>query len=370
MATTSEDPAAEESEGYDQIPPQQRKKALQRDNHSCQLCPRKGPQAGGNTPLHVHHKTYEPDDCDLHDLDNLITLCIHCHGWHHSRPTPDLPPVEITEEARVELIPVDFEIIDLLCREGLLTIDEISDEITPDKSRPALKDCLWRIMGIDTVVEEQEQLIDQDADTGRWGLPSQIDSSKRHGPATIHETVQRTIDSMVVEALDRGCDRETISDVIDINPRTVNRIEHRGQAYAFPLDRYTGRGRPPKDGFELTRQSATDGGDVADNQQHLDDLSRDEAIVEDATGDADSVAAAGADAAGAGADTGVDADCNDSHTAGADEDSDGDDGNPVDAGESVTADADAEDNAAGANRNHDDDSDVDASRRRGWCHRL
>ena len=335
MATTPEDAAANESEGYDQIPPQQRKKALKRDNHSCQLCPRKSPQAGGNTPLHVHHKTYEPDDCDLHDLDNLTTLCIHCHGWHHSRPTPDLPPVEITEEASVQLIPDDFEIIDLVCREGPLTADEINDKITSDKCPLALKDCLWRIMGIDTVVEEQEQIIDQAADTDRWGLPSQIESSKRHGPATIYETVQRATDRMIVEALDRGCDRETIGEVIDIDPRTVNRIKHRGQAYAFPLDRYTGRGRPPKDGFELPRQSATDGGDVADNQQHLGQLSGNGAVDEDTTGGTDSAAANDADAAGG----------------------------------SVTADADAEENAAGANRDVGNGGDVDTGRRRGWCHK-
>jgi len=367
MATTSEDPAAEESEGYDQIPPQQRKKALQRDNHSCQLCPRKGPQAGGNTPLHVHHKTYEPDDCDLHDLDNLTTLCIHCHGWHHSRPTPDLPSVEITEEASVQLIPDDFEIIDLICREGPLTADEINDKITSDKCPLALKDCLWRIMGIDTVVEEQEQLIDQDADTGRWGLPGQIEFSKRHGPATIYETVQRATDRMIVEALDRGCDRETIGEVIDIDPRTVNRIKHRGQAYAFPLDRYTGPGRPPKDSFETPRQSATDGGDVADNQQHLNELSGDEAVDEDATGGTNS--AAGADAAGGSATADADAGGKDTSTAGADKDSDGDDGDLADAGGGVTADADVKDNATGANRDHDDCGDVDAGRRRGWCHK-
>ena len=366
MAATSEDAAADESEGYDQIPPQQRKKALQRDNHSCQLCPRKGPQAGGNTPLHVHHKTYEPDDCDLHDLDNLITLCIHCHGWHHSRPTPDLPSVDITEEARVKLIPVDFEIIDLICREGLLTIDEISEGITPNKCRLAIKDCLWRIMGIDTVVEEQEQLIDQDADTGRWGLPSQIEFSKRHGPTTIYETVQRTIDRIVAEALDRGCDRETISDVIDIDPRTVNRIGHRGQAYAFTLDRYTGPGRPPKDGFELPRRSATDGGDVADNQQYLDELPGDEAIDEDATGDTDGVADDDTDADAAGVDAG--AGDNDTRTTDGNGDHNGDDSDAVDAGEGVTA--DAENNAdAGANRDVEDGGDVGAGRRRGWCHR-
>lgn len=274
MVTPEDDPTDDEA-GYDEIPPQKRKQARQRDDNTCQLCGQTGRRAGGTVPLEVHHKQDDPADCDLHDLPNLITLCVHCHYWQHSRPTPELPPVKITDEAAAVLIPVDFEIIDLLYREGPLPTEAIQDGIKSEKCRLALKDCLWRIMGVDNVVDDQHQLIDQDAETGRWGLPYQIESSERQLPSTIHEVVQRTIDSLVVEAHNRGYDREVISDVIDINPRTVNRIKHRGQAYDFPLELYTGRGRPPKSGSEITGQSATEAR-VPETQQHLDDLTAEE----------------------------------------------------------------------------------------------
>ena len=305
MASASEDAAEDESEDYDQIPPQQREKARKRDNHTCQLCPRKGPEAGGITPLQVHHKTYEPDDCDLHDLDNLITLCVHCHGWHHSRPTPETPPVKLTEEAGVELNAIDFEVIDLLHREGPLTLDEIQDGIKPDKTRPALKECLWRIMGIDTVVEDQHQLIDQDVDSGRWGLPYQIGSSERRLPTAIHDVVRRTIDSIIVDARDRSCDIKAISEVLDINSRTIKRITHRGRAYDFPLDRFTGPGRPPENGFELDHQTPMSTGSVGESQQHLDELSEDDEDTEaDCTGEDNNTVST---------DTGSDSDDNDTN---------------------------------------------------------
>jgi 5-methylcytosine-specific restriction endonuclease McrA len=53
----------------------QRPKALDRDNHTCQDC-------GATENLHVHHikpvRTFD-DPNDAHDLENLITLCEHCH---------------------------------------------------------------------------------------------------------------------------------------------------------------------------------------------------------------------------------------------------------------------------------------------------
>jgi hypothetical protein len=272
MAETHQDCDHDKTADRSEIPPHQREKAKEDDNHTCQFCARKSPEEGGNTPLHVHHKSYDPDDCDLHDLDNLITLCIHCHHWMHSKPTPDTTMIEITEETAIELIPVDFEIVELLNKEGPLTTEAIAERIRPEKSPPAVEERLWRIMGIDAVVDDQPQLIDQDATTGRWGLPHQIDTSERRIPDAVQEIVQRTIDSLVAAAIERGCDRETVTTVFGLHKRTTYRIQYRGQAYDFPVSMYTGQGRPREDGDTIDHPSATEGADEPASQQQLDAL--------------------------------------------------------------------------------------------------
>ncbi|MEA1930193.1 MAG: HNH endonuclease [Euryarchaeota archaeon] len=258
----------------DEIPPAQRKKALERDNYTCQLCSAKGAKVGGTIPLQVHHKAYHPDDCEIHDLENLITLCLHCHNWFHNRPSPDTPAVDISDAAADKLIPVDFEIIQILSQDGPLLPSEITDRITPDQSLLAVKERLWRIMGIDNAVEDQPQLLDQDAETGKWGLPYQIDTSERRIPDQVQEIVQRTVDALVESALARGCDRATVTEVFDIHQRTTYKVQYRGQAYDFPVSMYAGKGRPEKDGDEIKQETPPESN--IETQQHLDDLGEEE----------------------------------------------------------------------------------------------
>ena len=55
-----------------------------RDGHKCTKCGMKEYQANGGSSLHCHHKkpkkTY-PELC--FDLDNCVTLCLHCHKEDH-----------------------------------------------------------------------------------------------------------------------------------------------------------------------------------------------------------------------------------------------------------------------------------------------
>lgn len=67
----------------------QRKKALERDNYTCQLC-------GSKQNLEVHHiipfndfKSYEK----ANELNNLVTLCKSCHGKIEHRFAPLFPVV-------------------------------------------------------------------------------------------------------------------------------------------------------------------------------------------------------------------------------------------------------------------------------------
>lgn len=288
MATTPEDSDKNESTERREIPPQQREKARKRDNYRCQFGNKKGLRAGGSVPLEVHHKSYDPENCDLHDLENLITLCRHCHSHLHNKPTVDNVEARIDEKAAVELLPVDFEVIELLEENGPLTTQEIAEQISQERSLQSLEARLWRTMGIDTVVSSQPQLIDQDADSGKWGLPSQITTSKRRIPDDKYAIIQRTFDSLVNDALARGCDRETVAEIFGLHFRTTYRIQYRAQAYNFPIGSFIGQGRPRKSSYEDDRLSAAEAADESETQQHLDDL--DDAGV-DADGDDDAAAA-------------------------------------------------------------------------------
>jgi hypothetical protein len=266
------DGAANGESGRDEIPPQKRKQARRRDKHTCQLCRQKAPEAGGVMRVEVHHKTYDPVDCDLHDLENLITLCRRCHHYHHNRPSNDPLPADISEEAESVLLEVDIEIIQLLMEEGPLTIDEIDERITADKARQSVKERLYRVMGLDNEIETQEvQLVDQDLHTGKWGIPYQIDEPERRIPDERQPIVRRTIDKIVQLGLERGYDRETIADIIGINPRTVYMYKYRSYAYDFPLEMFSGKGRPLKNGGgEINHEDVNDNFDVSEAQQQLD----------------------------------------------------------------------------------------------------
>ena len=50
-----------------------RELALLRDNYTCQEC-------GGKDNLEVHHIKYRASG---HKLENLVTLCYHCHSLKH-----------------------------------------------------------------------------------------------------------------------------------------------------------------------------------------------------------------------------------------------------------------------------------------------
>jgi 5-methylcytosine-specific restriction endonuclease McrA len=70
----------------------QRRKAIKRDNWTCQFCKKKTKKPRG---LHVHHiipaHTFEGDYERANHLSNLITLCIPCHEKAEKGKTPIQP---------------------------------------------------------------------------------------------------------------------------------------------------------------------------------------------------------------------------------------------------------------------------------------
>lgn len=263
---------------HETVPSAVRTEMLEEYRHQCQGCGRYGVEAGGMVTLHVHHLTRNPDEMDEHDSENLTVLCRACHSWQHQQTTKDDVPVEFTEEDMTVLLSQDIEIVQILAESGPATTGEITAALSPEFTVTAVRERLWVLMGLDTVVPSRDQqIVDQDADTGKWGLVEQIEHSSRGRiPSDPHVLFQRIEDEFARQALDRGCDRDTLMTVLDISRRTTFYKEKRARAYEFPLDALRNRsgGRPPAGtDVDEQRNGPSAGGNAvepSDTQQRLD----------------------------------------------------------------------------------------------------
>lgn len=254
---------AEMEEERETTPPQVRKQVLDRDKHRCQICGALGLSAGGAVALEVHHKMANPPDCDRHDPANLITLCEDCHSWAHKKPTGEELPITITDADRQSLLPHDYQILQILRRDGPAMTGEIQDALPLDLSAVAVRERLYLMMGMDHEVESRDEpLIDQDAVTGEWGLPDQIaESARGRIPEDTQLLIRRVHDERVLRALDRGCNRQMVAEAYGISERTTWHKQRRAQAYEFPLDAFDGPG-PGVGGVSTTgRANVRDSGD-------------------------------------------------------------------------------------------------------------
>jgi hypothetical protein len=235
----------------------------------------------------VHHADPDPDDDDddLHALSNLVTLCEDCHLWHHKRPDGDDVPFRLTAADDDVLDPTDYEILRYLANHGPAETSAIADTLTADLSPTAVRERLALLMGLDNVVDEREQqLIDQDVETGKWGLTEQIEHSARgHIPSEPQKLIQRVEDEQVRQALDRGCDRQAVMDILDVSRRSTFHKAKRARAYDLPLAALTRSGNGGQhpaantvtdEGEETVEAGETDetdgwpGDDDGDEQQH------------------------------------------------------------------------------------------------------
>lgn len=224
-----------------------RQALLEQDLWRCQVCGRRGPGAGGVAMLHAHHIDRNPDEMDVHALQNLTTVCRPCHRWIHDRPTVADAPVELSEADLAVLLPQDFEILRVLAEQGPMGTSTIAAALPMDRTPMAVRERLWTLMGLDKQVAERDhQLIDKDVHTREWGFPEHVETSVRgHIPSDPQLLVQRMEDEQVRQALARGEDRRAIMGVLGVSRRSTFYKEKRARAYDFPLDAFNRGGRPP-----------------------------------------------------------------------------------------------------------------------------
>ncbi len=244
---------------YETVDQATREEMLAEAGHECEMCSADGPGAGGQAVLEVHHKSRDPDDRGLHDPANLTVVCRGCHSWFHEKTSPEDVPVEITEADKTKALPKDIEILEILAEMGPTTVGTITAQHSADLDVNTVRNRLRVLMGLDNWIDSRDtQIVDQDAETGAWGLVEQIQESKRGQiPSDIRVLVKRIQDENLRRALDAGCDRDTIAAVFDITNRTTFYRETRARAYEFPVAEIEQRngGRPPADDDDETDEA-------------------------------------------------------------------------------------------------------------------
>ena len=266
-----------------------REKILERDGHQCRFC-------GNASNLEVHHIRREPDGMDVHDQTNLTTLCRDCHLWFHQMPSGDTLPVELTEADQAELVPYDTEILEILAEHGPMDPSAVQAKLSVDVTTNTVRQRLWLLMGLDNVVESRtKQIVDQDAETGQWGLTSHISESRRGEiPEDRQRLVLRNEDEMVRRALASGISRERVAEMFDISIRATWNKQKRAWAYDFPADALKGgrRGEPSPSASADEAVEVTESPDAAVASNAGDHVGGEDLEVWEATGTDESVTAA------------------------------------------------------------------------------
>lgn len=260
---------------HESVPAATRATVLDDYSHKCQACGRRGPEEGGLAELHVHHIERDPDGLDEHDEANLTVLCRSCHEWLHQQVDPSESPVRITNADRTVLLTQDIEILQVLADDGPLRTGDVAAALTADLTVSSVRERLWVLMGLDHHVDERDKpLVDKDVETGEWGLVDQVETSARgHIPDDDQLLLQRMEDEQVRRALDRGCDREAVMNVLNVSERSTFYKVKRAYAYEFPLDAFSRGGRPTADARNQDAES--EAGSDEEAQQRLDDVSDD-----------------------------------------------------------------------------------------------
>lgn len=245
--------------GVDTVGAELRAVMLRSRKNRCGWCAVRGPPRG-SAALHVHHIEREPSDVAEDDPVNLAVTCRACHNWFYHRPVAADAPVSLTPADMRVLLPHNVLLLRVLDEVGPAPFRDVFVRVKMLLSETAVRERLWVLMGLDRLVAgSDEQLVDQDAKTGVWGFPEDVDESARgYVPGDRALALQRAEDELVRRALDCGCDRELVASVFGVTRWNTFHKQCRAAAYAFPIDEFNRGGRPAgRDGE--SREDGSDG---------------------------------------------------------------------------------------------------------------
>lgn len=240
---------------HQSIPQTVRERALERDAGRCRIDGRHGTGDEGASQLVVQRLQEHPRDCQPSALANVTTCCLRCARWIRQMPSrDDLPPVLQERLDGADLKTTRVQILKYLHDNGPATTSELADAVDlagATSVRRAVYDLMSRDVGNDDI----DRLVVKNRTTGTYGLPWQIDDSRRARgriPLKPHRRRSRILDAVVyrlLETLDDHVEapRELVADVVDRDLHQTYHMERRAAAFQFPFTVWAETKRPRHD---------------------------------------------------------------------------------------------------------------------------
>jgi hypothetical protein len=244
---------------HQSIPQTVREQALERDASRCRIDGRHGTGDEGAPQLVVQRLQEHPRDCQPNALENVTTCCLRCARWIKQMPSrDDLPPVLQERLDGADLKTTRVQILKYLYENGPAATSELADAVDlagATSVRRAVYDLMSRDVGNDDI----DRLVVKNRTTGTYGLPWQIDDSRRARgriPLKPHRRRSRILDAVVyrlLETLDGYVEnpRELVADVVDRDLNQTYHMERRAEAFQFPFTVWAETKRPRHDGVAV-----------------------------------------------------------------------------------------------------------------------
>ena len=238
------------------IPEHLRQKVLDRDGHRCRIKGCRGRAHNGSAQLLVQRIGEEPTSETELELTELETRCLRCSVWIAQMPTTDDLRPRIKQRLNgVTLEPNRAEILQYLAKEGPATTGDILEHVNLG-SKPGVRQALYSLMGLDVREPEIDKpIVVKNRDDQTYGLPWQVpDEHDARGyiPVRPAELRNRILDELVCR-LYRHLDgkienpQEVIAAIVERNPRQIQHMRRRGEAFQFPFERWADREQSRED---------------------------------------------------------------------------------------------------------------------------
>jgi hypothetical protein len=231
----------------DQIPQHRREEILEAANYSCELCPARGTQVGGDAELHLHHRQ-SPAAGGTNDPENLVVLCADCHHHHHSsRTEPDDIETDLESiDMDLDPTPADFRLVSAVEALGPATTGDLAEKANISDAHALRR--LYALAAAKVVCKTAEK---------EWNLAANVDDPLRGQlPDNPEKAARHARDDVIRRMHDHGdLTHAEIAEIVGLSERTIPIAINRARAFDPPLPPETGASDP--DIADLSRRVAS-----------------------------------------------------------------------------------------------------------------
>lgn len=228
-----------------QIPQRVREQLIKQADFSCEICPARGPQVGGDATLHLHHRQ-SPAAGGTNDPENIVVLCADCHYHHHSGRT-DPEEVETNlETVDIDPTPADLKLIQAIEKIAPATTGELAAEAGISDVHALRR--LYALAAASVVSKTPDR---------EWDLTERVDEPIRGKlPDDPEQAARHARDDVIRRMRDRGeMSHAEIARIVGLDKRTIPTAVNRARAFDPPVPPADSTGDP--DVGDLARRVAS-----------------------------------------------------------------------------------------------------------------